>query len=126
MVDSSTAAAIIVVAVVGIIVLVLVLSVIAPQPEEPTAPQPEEPEFDIDKEISILNEDRPAWAKFSLREADWEESKERSEAIGITFAELKDWNEFKENLIQSTLKISIDKESRVIWYGKYHVVYMYY
>ena len=118
MANFSTAAGIIVVAVVGIVVLVLVLSVIAPQPEEP--------EFDIDKEISILNEDRPDWAKLSLREADWEESKEHSEAIGITFAEVEDWNEFKENLIQSTLVISIDKESRVIWYGKYHVVYMYY
>lgn len=118
MVNSSTAAGIIVVAVVGIIVLVLALSVIAPRTEEP--------KFDIDKEISILNEERPAWTKFSLREADWEDSKEQSEAIGITFVELKDWNEFKENLKQSTNIISIDKESRVIWYGMYHVVYMYY
>jgi len=118
MVTSSTAAGIVVVAVVGIVALVLVLSVIAPQPEEQ--------KFDIDKEISILNEDRPDWAQFSLREADWEESKEQSEAIGITFAEVEDWNEFKENSVQSTHIISVDKESRVIWYGKYHVVYMYY
>jgi hypothetical protein len=82
MVDSSTAAAIIVVAVVGIIVLVLVLSVIAPRREEP--------KFDIEKEIAILNKDRPAFAKFSLREADWEESKEQSEAHGTTFVEVKD------------------------------------
>jgi hypothetical protein len=135
MVNSSTAAGIINVAIVGIIVLVLVLSVIEPQPEEPIesqpdeprVPQPDESKFDIDKEISILNEDRPAWATFSLYEADWEESKERSEALEITFEEVEDWNEFKEKLwIQSTFKIGVDRESRVIWWGKYHVVYMYY
>jgi hypothetical protein len=134
MINFSTVTGIIDVALVGIIVLVLVLSVIEPQPEEPIVPQPDESgvpqpdeaKFDIDKEISILNEDRPAWAQFSLREADWEESRERSEALEITLAEVEDWNEFKENLVQSTFIISVDKESRVIWYGKYHVVYMYY
>ena len=118
MAKSSIIAGIIVVAVVGIILIFLVLSMIAPRTEEPT--------FDIDKEISILNEGRPAFAKFSLREADWEVSKKQSEAIGITFVELKDWNEFKENLKQASNIICIDEESRVIWYGMYHVVYIYY
>ena len=136
MANSSTVAGIIVVAVVGIIVIFLVLSRIAPRTEEPTFDNDNEasilnegqPEatFDIDKEISILNEGRQDFAKFSLREADWEVSKKQSEAIEITFVELKDWNEFKENLKQASNIICIDEESRVIWYGMYHVVYIYY
>ena len=104
---SSTVAGIIVMAVVGIIVIFLFLSRLAPRTEEAT--------FDIDKEISILNEGRQDFAKFSLREADWEVSKKQSEAIEITFVELKDWNEFKENLKQASNIICIDEESRVIY-----------
>ncbi len=118
MAKSSIIAGIIVVAVVGMILIFLILSMITPRTQEP--------KIDIYEEISILNEGRESWNKYTLYEADWKVWKNQSEAIDIACVEMKDWDEFKENLKQSTFLIGIDEENRVIWYGKYLIIYVYY
>jgi len=116
---SSIIAGIIVVIVVGMILIFLILSMMTPRTQEP--------KFDIYEEISILNEEfSESWQKYTLHEADWKVRKNQSEAIGITFVEMSNWDEFKENLKQSTRLIYTDEENRVIWYGKYHIIYLYY
>ena len=136
MAKSSIVAGFVAVAIVSVIVVVLVFSMMVPGTEEPALDIDKnassldegwpDPEFDLEKVVSILNEKRPAFAQFSIHEADWEVSKEQIEEIAITFVELEDWDEFKASLVQSTHIISVDEESRVIWYGKYHVIYIFY
>lgn len=118
MAKSSIIAGIIVVAVVGMILIFLILSMITPRTQEP--------KIDIYEEISILNEGRESWDKYTLHESDWKVWKNQSEALGFTFVEMNNWDEFKENLKQMTRSICIDDENRVIWYGKYLIIYVYY
>ena len=119
MAKSSIIAGIIVVIAVGMILFFLILSMITPRTQEP--------KFDIYEEISILNEEfSESWQKYTLHEADWKVRKNQSEAIGITFVEMNNWDEFKENLKQSTRSIYLDEENRIICYGKYHIIYVYY
>lgn len=88
----------------------------------------EELEFDIRKEIAILQSNRSDWNKYIISDYDWKVWKKMFEVAGAQFVKMDNWEEFKESLKQNPLQreLMLDEENRVIWHGFGIVAYLEY